>query len=262
VAAPAAGADVLVGIVAASAPATGVPTHTYDANGVLVAGAPTAPAANGLYTIPSSALAGVAFPLQVRVDPVVDPCTGQTIAPVTTIAADGTGTNLSFTPTVFCADPAPTTPSDRLTINGMTITGVSGGSADAYLLTLPTDTGTVEFIDIGMQAWGSVPVQPGGLYTRFRFTAPATEFSSIIGVRWTSGGATAMLPIGNLSVRPAQPAQGVLGAGGVDVFLAIDASAAAAAADPGGVRRADATRLLQLLVPKGSYALPMAWPAT
>ena len=59
-----------------------------------------------------------------------------------------------------------------------------------------------------------------------------------------------------MTVEPEQPVQDPLGAGPVDAILAIDGSEAAAAVDPGGKRRADAARLLQLLMRPGGF--PMA----
>ena len=77
--APAAHADVYVSVSVGPAAVGGLGVHTYDANGQLAAGAPTATGASGVYVLPTSAITGAALPLQVRVDPIVDQCTGQTL---------------------------------------------------------------------------------------------------------------------------------------------------------------------------------------
>ena len=240
----------------------GLGVHTYDANGQLVAGAPTATGASGLYLLPTSAITGAALPLQVRVDPIVDQCTGQTLAPVASVVADFTNVMLTSTPapTMLCADPAPTAPRDRLMIGAYgAVTGTSGGSIDVIMLTPPSDDGVIELIDMNFAVLGTVAATPGSLYTRFRLTAPATAVQTMFGMRWKFAGSSLMAPIGTMAVQPEQPVQDPLRPGAVDVFAVVDVSETAAAADPGGIRRADAMRLLPLLLgPTGGYVASVA----
>ena len=127
------------------------------------------------------------------------------------------------------------------------------------MLTPPSDDGVIELIDMNFAVLGTVAATPGSLYTRFRLTAPATAVQTMFGMRWKFAGSSLIAPIGTMAVQPEQPVQDPLRPGAVDVFAVVDVSETAAAADPGGIRRADAMRLLPLLLgPTGGYVASVA----
>ena len=238
-------------------PAAGLTLHTYGADGELVVEASTEVPPDGVYRIPSADLAGASFPLQVRLDPRLDACTGQTVAAVATVAADGTSGTLDAGLTPFCAVPAALEPADRLTVGAGGVSGASGGSVDVLVLTPAfPDGGTATVATEAGEALATVTVDPRTLYARFRLRAPVVAYRGDVVLRWTIAGLAGQARVTSLDVQPEQPVQAPLRAGPVHVSLVVDGSPAAAAVDPGGRRRAEAARLLRLLVgrPLGGFA--------
>jgi hypothetical protein len=244
-------------------PAAGLTLHTFGADGELVGTASTEVPADGVYRVPSAALAGVPFPLQVRLDPRLDACTGQTVAPVADVTADGTTAALDAGLTPLCAAPAALEPADRLTVDAGRVSGASGGSVDLLALTPAfPDGGTVAVTTEAGETLATAPADPRTLYARFRLQTPATAYRGDLLLRWTIGGVAGTARLASLDVQPEQPVQEALGTGAVHVSLVVDGSAAAAGVDPGGRRRADAARLLRLLVgrPLGGFAGTLPGP--
>jgi hypothetical protein len=244
-------------------PAAGLTLHTFGADGELVEMASTEVPADGVYRVSSAALGGVPFPLQVRLDPRLDACTGQTVAPVATVAADGSSGTLDAGLTPFCAAPAALEPADRLTVGADGVGGASGGSVDLLALTPAFPAGgTVAVTTEGGETLATVTADPRALYARFRLQTPAAAYRGDVLLRWTIGGVAGTARLTALDVQPEQPVQAPLGAGAVHVSLVVDGSPAAAGVDPGGRRRGDAARLLRLLVgrPLGGFAGTLAGP--
>ncbi len=264
-AAPAAAhADVAVAVWSApGVPAAGLTLHTFGADGELLGTASTEVPPDGVYRIPSAALAGVPFPLQVRLDPRRDACTDRTVAPIATVAADGTSGTLDAGLTPFCAAPSALEPADRLAVDDAGVSGASGGSLEVLALTpaFPDGGAATVTTDAG-EVLATLTADPRALYARFRLRAPAAAYRGDLLLRWTIDGAAGQARLTSLDVQPEQPVQARLGTGPVHVSLVVDGSAAAAGVDPGGRRRADASRLLRLLVgrPLGGYAGTLPGP--